>query len=279
MPVQRCAHHPTAGQFGYPEKSSPRGEDLRCFCFHVAHQPRAWSPCRESSEDLIQPFLLLLMVVPSTVQRDWWCPQRCAERCCASLCAAGSLQASRGLTPHTGLPASLSGCCHTATVCGLGGARLRSTNPNTWWCGFGGAVAAFDAPLIGFASRAQTEAASRDHHRSTVMAAATMIARTIQSVPPPIFAGPSRGVGRVHRYDHQTPGGGHRSDGGFESGGGDARELASELFGSFAASEGFTADVSGVGVQRQAPHRTGLSLRAMLTSSAGPPRGGRYWMC
>ena len=54
-----------------------------------------------------QPFLLLLMVVPSTVPRDWWCPQRCAERCCASLCAAGSLQASRGLTPQTGLPASL----------------------------------------------------------------------------------------------------------------------------------------------------------------------------
>ena len=189
------------------------------------------------------------MVVPSTVPRDWWCPQRCTERCCASLCAAGSLQASRGLTPQSGLPASLSGCCHTATACGLGGARLRRTNPNTLcgWCGFGGAVAAFDAPLIGFASRAQTKAASRDHHRSSVMAAATMIARTIESVLPTIFAGPSGGVGRVYRYDRQIAGVGHSGDGGFESGGGDVRDLASELFGSFAASEGFTADVSGVG--------------------------------
>ena len=50
------------------------------------------------SVDGWSPFLLLL-VVPSTMLRDWWCPQRCAERCCASLCAAGSLQASRGLTP------------------------------------------------------------------------------------------------------------------------------------------------------------------------------------
>ena len=186
------------------------------------------------------------MVVPSTVLRDWWCPQRCAERCCASLCAAGSLQASRGLTPHTGLPASLQGCCHTATVYGLGSERLRPANPNTRWCGFGGAVAAFDAPLIGFASRAQTEAASRDH-RCTMMAAATMIARTVKSVSPAVFAGPSRGVGRVRRYDRQTAGGRHRSDRGFEFGGGDARCLASELFGSFAASEGFTAVVSGVG--------------------------------
>lgn len=177
------------------------------------------------------PFLLPLMVVPSTVLRDRRCPQRRAERCCASLCAAGSRQASRGLTPLTGLPASLAGCCHTAAACGSGGARLRSTNPNTWRCGFGGAVAAFDAPLISFASRAQPEAASSNHDRSSMMAAATMLARTIQSVLPPVFAGPSRRVRRIHRDDRQTAGGGHRREGGFEPGGRDARDLMSELSG------------------------------------------------